>query len=346
MRKVALFLAIALILATVPLYAAPLKAPGYEYTDRDVMDYQIINPRTQVVINHLYTTDQLRQKLGRELQEVQVAEVAPAMVSDAWASYQSTVNTQGQARSYLYQNISDTELLAKGCAEFFKVAMEGVKEGAHNLNDPQKRYEYWKSRGIYEKFTPRQIEYINKACMPLMSIGASIAGTVGGVVAGAGLAALTGVSFPILAAAGVAAFVGLTAIKFTQVKKGADIALFGKEPLGLSKYAGSLILGQTAQAGLAGALESTTASPAAAAVAGGSLSSLLPMVGAGGGFLVGSAGVIGGSVGLLSILNAGPIPQEGETGQEKTGQSFIGSNWRDNPMPSPKEFSINYRLSQ
>ncbi len=345
MRKLALFLVLAVLLSVVPVHAAPLRAPGYEYTDRDVMDYQIINPRTQAVINNLYTTDQLRQKLGRELQEVQVAEVAPAMVSDAWASYQSTVNTQGQARSYLYQNISDTELLAKGCAEFFNVAMEGISQGAHNLNDPQKRYEYWKSRGIYDKFTPRQIEYINKVCMPLMSIGASIAGTVSATFAAGCIAALTGVSFPILAAAGMAAFMGLTAVKFTQMKKGADVAIFGKEPMGLSKYTGGLVLGQAAQVGLAGHLASG-AGGVEAGLAAGSLSSLLPMIGAGGGFLVGSAGVIGGSVGLLSILNAGPIPQDGE-GEGKPTNSFSSGDWTNpDPVLSPKEFRIDYRLTQ
>lgn len=347
MRKIALFLAVTLMLTTIPVHAAPLKAPGYEYTDRDVMNYQILNPRTQVVINNLYTTDQLRKKLGRELQQAQLVEMVPTMVSDAQASYRSFVNTQEQARSYLYQNLSNSEVIRKGCEEFFKVALEGITQGAHNLNDPQKRYEFWKSRGIYDKFTPQQIELINKTSMRYMTILASIAGTGGGVLAAAGLAALSGVSFPILAAAGVASFIGLTAIKFKQMKdNSADLAVFGNEPLGLSKYTGGLLVGQAGQMGIArvlGSLGSSTAS-SAAAVAGGSVSGLWPMIGAGGGFLLGSGLVMAGSAGFLSILNAGPIPQEGK---EETVRRVPSFHPRDNPeQPSPTEFSINYRLTQ
>lgn len=46
-----------------------------------------------------------------------------------------------------------------------------MAEGMINLNDPQKRYEFWKQVGIYDKYTPNEIRYINKYVFPTVAIG-------------------------------------------------------------------------------------------------------------------------------------------------------------------------------
>lgn len=65
-------------------------------------------------------------------------------------------------------------------------------EAMENLRDPAKRYEFWKQAGIYEKYTAREIAFINSVVFPLLAVQGVAEMLLATAVAGSGAATRLG----------------------------------------------------------------------------------------------------------------------------------------------------------
>ena len=61
-------------------------------------------------------------------------------------------------------------------------------KGMANLNDPQKLYEFWKEKGIYDKYTPGERAFLNQVVMPAVAVAQWSLTLLGGGVTALGLA--------------------------------------------------------------------------------------------------------------------------------------------------------------
>jgi hypothetical protein len=323
------FLICTVILTALPAQASPKTPSGYQYTDRSFNSYQIHSPKTQVVVNHLYSTKEFRQKAAREFEAVKAVASTPERVSSTRVGNTSTYGAVNQSKKYLYQNVNNFELFRRGCMDIMKAA--SAEETQHNLRDPEKRYNYWKEQGIYDKYTPQQIEFLNRVCARAVIAGNAVVGLGSVVGTVATLGSMLALAAPVIAAvAGGAAVVAgaATLYKWSQVEnKGADIAL---DPQ--SNY-GRLLLG--------GELTSIGATVTAAKYGGAILgASVTSMVGAMVGTTILTGLALMSSSNIVQLLNATTIPQESEITKINEKSS--------NPKgeSSIKEFHIDYRLTQ
>ena len=67
--------------------------------------------------------------------------------------------------------------------------------GDENLNDVEKRARFWKEQGIYAKYTPREIAFINKVVLPAVLAVRAGQGVGGAALVAAGAAALFAAPF-------------------------------------------------------------------------------------------------------------------------------------------------------
>jgi len=133
--------------------------------------------------------------------------------------------------------VGNRDLFIRGFRDIWHAVNESADffgKGMANLNDPQKLYEFWKEKGIYDKYTPGERAFLNQVVMPAVAAAqwtlGGLAGGLTGAGAAFGLAALLGLSLgPAALAVGGAvlgiAVVGLIAhFKGEAVReKGADV---------------------------------------------------------------------------------------------------------------------------
>jgi hypothetical protein len=60
-------------------------------------------------------------------------------------------------------------------------------KGMANLSDPQKLYEFWKEKGIYDKYTPGERAFLNQVVMPAVAVAQWGLVGLGGAVTGASI---------------------------------------------------------------------------------------------------------------------------------------------------------------
>lgn len=121
---------------------------------------------------------------------------------------------------------NDAKMLVQGVNDILEATGGGIfGEGMKNLNSAEDRYRFWKEKGIYEKYSPREIVLLNKIAFPVAVILQSLKAAGGLSLASYALAAAVGASFWPVLAVGAGAYIAFTAYKAWQVKKkGADIA--------------------------------------------------------------------------------------------------------------------------
>jgi len=218
---------------------------------------------------------------------------------------------------------NESRLFLRGFGDVWK-ATSGLGDQG-NLQDPRAKYEYWKQQGIYDKYTPGQISFINKVVFPAVAAarGLAFAGSVG--LAALGIAAIAGLSvLPVAAVIGAAA-IGLTGIKWLQVKKrNADIAGKGtpKNEFLLSELA---LSGGLAGTYVVNALSGPTALTPAAPI------------------LAGAYGTLVNSYGAVKLLNAWGIPEVG--GQQQAFLPPPDSPWNQTVTDS-QNYTIDYRITK
>ncbi|MBC7239800.1 MAG: hypothetical protein H5T71_06845, partial [Chloroflexi bacterium] len=99
-----------------------------------------------------------------------------------------------------------------------------LNNGMVNLNDPAARYEFWKSKGIYDKYNAGERAFLNQVVMPAVAVAqwalGGLAGSLTGVGVAFGLASLLGLALGpgVLIAGGIA--LGLTAVALIGHFKG------------------------------------------------------------------------------------------------------------------------------
>ncbi len=140
------------------------------------------------------------------------------------------------------------DLFKRGFMDVWHAVNESAdfyKKGMANANDPEKRYDFWKSKGIYDKYNAGERAFLNQVVMPAVAVAqwtvTGLGGVGSGVTAAAGLAlgvavltggaglALAGVIFGAGALAGALLAVAETHYKGNRVHEaGGDInALHG-----------------------------------------------------------------------------------------------------------------------
>lgn len=115
----------------------------------------------------------------------------------------------GSFLTIITQTIGNVPLLFRQVVDIEAAVREGgVGEVMGNLRDPVRRFEFWKRQGIYDKYTPQEIAFMNSVAFPLAAvghigeflIGSALAavganaalGPVGGMILGVGTLALGG----------------------------------------------------------------------------------------------------------------------------------------------------------
>jgi hypothetical protein len=215
-----------------------------------------------------------------------------------------------------------------------------IGKGMANLNDPQKLYEFWKEKGIYDKYTPGERAFLNQVVMPAVAAAqwtlGGLAGGLTGVGAAFGLATLLGLSLGpvVLALSGAVlgiAVVGLVShFKGEAVReKGADIsALVARVESGVEET------------------ETGKTHRLAVQVSTNGLLPTLELFGIAGGALAGVGGLVGGYLtaqqehNILATYNAYGIPELVET-------SVPPAVWDDGPSasrPEKKTWELIYSL--
>ncbi|MFZ5768613.1 MAG: hypothetical protein ACOY3F_07950 [Bacillota bacterium] len=145
--------------------------------------------------------------------------------------------------------VGNRDLFIRGFRDVFNAVNESanfINRGMANLNGPQQLYEFWKEKGIYDKYTPGERAFLNQVVMPAVAVtqwvltGLGSMGT--GFLGGAGIAALGGLVAlacgaalgPVLLAVGIGAALGavgggvlgvlLSHLKGTRVREaGGDV---------------------------------------------------------------------------------------------------------------------------
>ncbi|MHB9020098.1 MAG: hypothetical protein ACYC3G_04525, partial [Minisyncoccota bacterium] len=245
---------------------------------------------------------------------------------------------------------NESRLFLQGFADVWK-ATSGLGDQS-NLQSVQAKYDFWKDAGIYGKYTPRQVTFLNKVVLPAVGLarGLSLSGSV--VAAAYGIAALAGLSFLPVVAVSSLIVAGFTAYKWYQVKhNGADVAgkgtpnkffkvgangmpalttgvaAVGKYVKGLTPGAaggGEAVAAETAGEAAAGALE------AAGAIA-------LPIATAAAGIY----GTVVNSYGAVKLLNAWGIPEV-----DDTPQLIPPGIWSRGPRTDTQDYTVDYRITK
>lgn len=246
---------------------------------------------------------------------------------------------------------NESRLFLQGFGDVWK-ATSGLGDQT-NLQSAEAKYDFWKDAGIYDKYTPRQVTFLNKVVFPAVGLarGLSLSGSV--VAAAYGIAALAGLSFLPVFAVAISLVAGFTAYKWYQVKhKGADVA--GKDTpnkfyevgangmsglatgaAAVAKYLNGLGPGE-AVAGEAVAAETAGEAAAGGLEAAGSIA--LPIVTAAAGIY----GTVVNSYGAVKLLNAWGIP---EMSAEHTGRSFAPAS-RDQTITGSQDYTVDYRITK
>ncbi|MHB8927074.1 MAG: DUF192 domain-containing protein [Bacillota bacterium] len=246
---------------------------------------------------------------------------------------------------------NESRLFLRGFADVWK-ATSGLADQS-NLQSAQAKHDFWQGQGIYDKYTAREITFLNKVVFPAVGLARGLC--LGGSVLSAafGIAALGGFAFlPVLAISGIVVG-GFTAYKWFQVQQQkADIAgkdtpnKFFKAELGVaSAAAGTAAIGMYGQGyGSAAAGEAALAGgeTAVEAVAGGveaAGSIALPIASA----VVGIYGSVVNSYGAVKLLNAWGIP---EVSAEQTGGLTVPVGGSGQTVTDSQNYTVDYRITK
>lgn len=98
----------------------------------------------------------------------------------------------GSLWSILGQAVTNLPLAVRGAVDILAAIWSWGPEGMESLADPAKRYEFWKRAGIFEKYSPREIAFLNSVSFPLVAAGLGAMALAGTAMTRAGLVALVG----------------------------------------------------------------------------------------------------------------------------------------------------------
>jgi len=136
-------------------------------------------------------------------------------------------NHAGGLINMLRMAVGNWDLFWRGCRDVWAAVNESadlVNKGMANLNDPAARYEFWKSKGIYDKYNAGERAFLNQVVMPVVAVGqwalGGLAGSLTGVGVAFGLASVLGLALGpgALIAGGIA--LGLVAVSLIGHFKG------------------------------------------------------------------------------------------------------------------------------
>ncbi|MCR4426258.1 MAG: hypothetical protein NUW23_08745 [Firmicutes bacterium] len=133
--------------------------------------------------------------IGPESVYVETVTKTTRIVGDCLApsSLEQSTRESGQTVSLLNRAINTTQLFIRGFADVVDATWDATVSGEANLRDPAARYEFWKERGIYEKYTARERQFLNRVVQP--AIGVVLAGAAAAGVRLAAAAIAAGTSF-------------------------------------------------------------------------------------------------------------------------------------------------------
>lgn len=246
---------------------------------------------------------------------------------------------------------NESRLFLQGFGDVWK-ATSGLGDQS-NLQSVQAKYDFWKDAGIYDKYTARQVTFLNKVVFPAVGLarGLSLSGSV--VAAAYGIAALAGLSFLPVVAVSSLIVAGFTAYKWYQVKyRGGDIAgkntpnKFYNAGVGMGSVAtgvaaiGMYVSGATPGAAAGGgAIAAETAGEAAAGGLEAAGAIALPVATA----AVGIYGTVVNSYGAVKLLNAWGIP-EVSSQQGLLSPPDIGP--RGQAVTGSQDYTVDYRITK
>lgn len=118
----------------------------------------------------------------------------------------------------LTRAVNNTKLFVRGFQDVWKATTAIADTGMANLNDPQKRYEFWKEQGIYDKYNARERAFLNKMVFPAVAAAQGIFGLGGAVLIGVGAAAAFQLAAGPLVIGAAATWLALTTVKALRVK--------------------------------------------------------------------------------------------------------------------------------
>lgn len=230
-----------------------------------------------------------------------------------------------------------------------------------NLRDPEKRYQFWKDKGFYDRYTAQERAFINAAVMPALMLGRILSGVGGVGVAAWGASVLIGgsVLWPAFLV-GAGAYAAITLWKTLAITAGAsqedtlaaDVAalpaalggsiVYGATKAageaGLARIAGSILLQRVA--GLFGGADTLARVIHGLGIAGRHAAGAAVGAAAVG---VGSAWALATSNEIARLWNIWNIP-EPVSYQELWEEAGVGSG--DAKVETVEELSLDYRLTK
>ncbi|MEW5935158.1 MAG: hypothetical protein AB1816_16395, partial [Bacillota bacterium] len=124
--------------------------------------------------------------------------------------------------------VGNRDLFMRGFRDVWRAVNESAdlfEKGMGNLNDVQRLYEFWKEKGIYDKYNAGERAFLNQVVMPAVAAAQWALTGLGGAVTGAG--ALAGIALllgatvgPALLAAGAGLLAGITVVTLVAHLKG------------------------------------------------------------------------------------------------------------------------------
>ncbi len=161
--------------------------------------------------------------IGSEYVHIETVTSTARIVGDNLAppSFERSAGEMEQTASLLNRMINNTELFFRGFRDVATPVTRTVFAGESNLRDPVARYDFWKEQGIYEKYTPRERQFLNRVVFPAVAVGEIALGgcgallTAGAITVGFGLSAAA--ALPVALILG-ATWAGITAYKAYRVQ--------------------------------------------------------------------------------------------------------------------------------
>ena len=221
MKSLAVLLIITLLIAWyAPAYADVGAGPDriIEVTPTGFKYKQSIDPqgksRITVVKERIITLDEYRR----------IANLATTQAATDYVTNKApTANPE--VAGVFNRFFNDPKLFFRGFADVWKASSGGMFSEQGNLNDPAKRYGFWKKQGIYDKYTVGERAYLNKVVFPAVAVGRSLVAGAAIGIAAAGVATMAGVAFAPVALATLGVWAGLTGYKIWKtLGRNADVA--------------------------------------------------------------------------------------------------------------------------